>query len=118
MGRGMANLELRYVDEYRDRTGKLRRYFRKGGKRLGVLPGEVGSEEFMTAYASVSGREAEAARKALLADSLAKLIVEYYGSRPYWISKPSSRQLYRYALDPLSKEHGHRSVSQMTPEAD
>jgi hypothetical protein len=41
-----------YVEQYVDRTGKLRRYFRKGGKRLGALPGAVGSEEFMAAYAA------------------------------------------------------------------
>jgi hypothetical protein len=43
---------LEYVEQYVDRTGKLRRYFRKGGKRLGALPGAVGSEEFMAAYAA------------------------------------------------------------------
>jgi integrase len=117
MGLDMANLELKYVDEYRDRTGKVRRYFRKAGKRLGALPGDVGSAEFMTAYAAFLAEKPTLAKKPLLADSLAKLIVEYYGSRPYLDLKPSSRQLYRYALDPLSKEHGHRSVSQMTPEA-
>jgi hypothetical protein len=50
------------VDEYRDRTGKLRRYFRKGGKRLGALPGEVGSEEFMTAYAAYLAEKPAAAK--------------------------------------------------------
>jgi hypothetical protein len=48
----MAQLRLRYVNEYADRTGKVRRYFRKHGRQLGPLPGEVGSEEFMTAYAA------------------------------------------------------------------
>ena len=52
MGRDMAKLKLKYVNEYIDRTGKLRRYFRKNGKQLGPLPGDVGSEEFMTTYAA------------------------------------------------------------------
>jgi integrase len=50
------------------------------------------------------------------ADSLAKLIVDFYGSRFYTDLKPSSRQLYKYALEPLSKAHGHRSASGMTAE--
>lgn len=37
MGARVAKIKLRYVDEYIDRTGKLRRYFRKGGKRIGQL---------------------------------------------------------------------------------
>ena len=40
----MAVIELDFVNEYRDRTGKKRRYFRRGRKRLGAMPGEVGSE--------------------------------------------------------------------------
>ena len=46
----MTKIRLKYVDEYVDRNGKLRRYFRKGGKRLGQLPGLPGSAEFMAAY--------------------------------------------------------------------
>jgi hypothetical protein len=114
-GAAMANLKLKYVDEYRDRTGKLRRYFRKGGKRLGALPGEVGSEEFMTAYAPFWLRS-RGGQDTLHADSLGKLIVDFYGDRLFTDRKPSTRQLYRYALDPIAKEHGHRSASTMTAE--
>jgi len=115
-GRAMTNLELKYVDEYRDRTGTLRRYFRKGGKRFGTLPGAVGSEEFMTAYAAFLAEKPAAARQTIHADSLAKLIIDFYGSRLFTERKASTRQLYRYALDPVSKEHGHRSASTMTAE--
>jgi len=90
-GRNMANLELRYVDEYRDRTGKMRRYFRKGGKRLGPLPGDVGSEEFMTAYAAYLAEKPTAAKRPVHEDSLAKLIIDFYGSRLFTDCKPSTR---------------------------
>lgn len=116
MGRAMAKLKLKYVDEYRDRTGVLRRYFRKGGKRLGVLPGEVGSVEFMTAYTAFLAEKPQAAKVVLHEDSLAKLIVDFYGDRMFTDLKPSTRQLYRYALDPVSKKHGHRSVASMPVE--
>lgn len=113
-GSKVAKLKLKYVDEYIDRTGKLRRYFRKGGKRLGLLPGEVGSAEFMAAYAAFLAEKPEIATRALHADSLAKLIVDFYGDRMFTDKKPSTRQLYRYALDPISKAHGHRSITTMT----
>ena len=49
MGKPVAVLKLKYVNEYRDRQGKLRRYFRRGATR-GPLPGAVGSPEFLAAY--------------------------------------------------------------------
>lgn len=116
MGRAVANLELKYVDSYRDRTGTMRRYFRRGGRRLGTMPGEVGSDEFMMAYAAYLAGKPAAAKVTVHADSLAKLITDFYGSRFFTDRKPSTRQLYRYALDPVSIEHGHRSASTMTAE--
>lgn len=116
MGARVAKIKLRYVDEYIDRTGKLRRYFRKGGKRIGPLAGEPGSEEFMTAYAAYLAEKPQAAKTTLHADSLSKLIIDFYGSRLFTDRKPSTRQLYKYALEPVAKEHGHRSASTMTVE--
>jgi enterobacteria phage integrase len=116
MGRAVAKIRLKYVNEYIDRTGKLRRYFRKGGKQLGALDGEPGSDEFMTAYAAYLAEKPKAAKTTLHADSLGKLIIDFYGSRFFTDRKPSTRQLYKYALEPVAKEHGHRSASTMTAE--
>ena len=114
MGKAVAVLRLKYVNEYRDRTGKLRRYFRKGGKQLGPLPGEVGSAEFMAAYSAFLAEKPQAARSTLHADSLGKLIIDYYGDRMFTGLKASTRQLYRYALEPIAQKHGHRSVVLLT----
>ena len=112
MGRSVALLKLKYVNEYRDRTGKLRRYFRRGGKTLGLLPGDVGSDVFMAAYQGFL-----ADNKALVVTStragegtFGRLITEYYGSRPFLNLKPSSRKIYRYVLEPIAKAHGHRTA--------
>jgi integrase len=114
----MAQLRLRYVNEYVDRTGKVRRYFRKGGKQYGPLPGEVGSEEFMGAYqAFLASEPAVKVATRGLEGSLGRLIVEFYGSGMFMNLKPSSRRIYRCVLDPLSRDHGHRSVALMTPDA-
>lgn len=105
----MANLRLKYVKEYRDRTGKWRRYFRRGSTK-GPLPGEVGSEEFMAAYRAYLANEKPAPTSTKIAGSLGLLITEYYGSRPFLNLKPSSRKIYRYVLEPLAKAHGHRTA--------
>jgi integrase len=105
----MANLKLKYVKQYRDRTGKRRRYFRRGAMK-GPLPGEVGSEEFMAAYRAYLANEKPAPTSTKIAGSLGLLITEYYGSRPFLNLKPSSRKIYRYVLEPLAKAHGHRTA--------
>src|SRR6516164_8329309 len=108
----MAVIKLKYVNEYVDRTGKVRRYFRRGAIR-GVLPGNVGSEEFMAAYeAFLAGRPVEKIKRTG-EGTFGRLVSEYYTSRPYLNLKPSSRKTYRYVLEPLAKAHGHRLVRDM-----
>lgn len=116
MGKPVAILKLKYVNEYRDRTGKLRRYFRKGSVR-GPLPGEPGAVEFMQAYQGfLAGRPVEITHSGATG-SFGRLITDYYGSRPFLNLKPSSRQIYRYVLEPLAKAHGHRAVAALTHKA-
>jgi len=117
MGRTMAKIKLKYVNEYVDRVGNLRRYFRRAGKNLGPLPGLPGSQEFMAAYAAyLEGRTVAPSAPAPHAESLAKLATEFYGHPMFTQRKPNTRKLYRSVLDGIVTEHGHRSVSLMTGE--
>jgi len=104
----MAKLRLKYVNEYVDRHGKLRRYFRKGAVR-GALPGEVGSAEFMAAYQALLGDKPSTAT-VKPAGSLGLLVTEFYGSREFRNIKPSSQRTYRYVLETLVAKHGHRTA--------
>src|SRR6516225_1313405 len=109
----MAVIKLKYVNEYVDRTGKVRRYFRRGAIR-GALPGNVGSAEFMAAYeAFLAGRQVEAKTQRTGEGTFGRLITEYYGSRAFLDLKKSSRQIYRCVLEPFAKTHGHRMVHDM-----
>lgn len=108
MGSKMAVLKLDYVNQYRDRNGKLRRYFRRGAVR-GPLPGDVGSAEFMEAYQEYLGKTGRRP-KSKVEGSLGRLITDYYASRPFADLKASSRRTYRYVLEPLAREHGHRTA--------
>jgi integrase len=107
MGKKMAVLKLKYVNEYVDRTGKLRRYFRRGSTR-GPLPGDAGSPEFMAAYQALLGDKPALTTK--ISGSLGLLITEFYASRAFRNLKRSSKQTYRAALEPLAKVHGHRTA--------
>ena len=67
MGRrvDMTSVRLAYVHEYRDRHGRIRRYFRRRGYKKVMLPGLPGSSEFMEAYrAALGGNRVEGAGKA------------------------------------------------------
>ena len=52
----MTRIRLPYINEFRDRHGKIRRYLRQPGCKAVPLPGLAGSAEFMAAYqAALSG---------------------------------------------------------------
>ena len=106
----MAKLKLKFVNEYIDRTGKLRRYFRRGSKR-GPLPGKVGSEEFMAAYQGYLAEQKPVSTSMKAAGSFGLLVTEYYASRAFLNLKPSSRRAYKSALEPLVRAHGHRTAA-------
>jgi integrase len=105
----VALLRLPYVRTYRDRHGRLRRYFRRRGQPDTPLPGEIGSEEFMSAYqAALGGALKPAGRHAI--GTLARLVENYYGSVEFANLKPVSRSTYRLVLDAIARRDGHRLV--------
>lgn len=109
MGQPMTRIRLDYVHEYRDRHGKVRRYFRKGGRRV-ALPGSPGSADFMRAYQmAVSGKVAPPI--AFEAGTLGDLIVRYYKSQAFGNLKPSSKVAYRRVLETLPASDRDRTVA-------
>jgi len=108
----MTRIKLRYVNEYRDRHGKVRRYFRRPGS-LGVkLPGMPGSIEFMDAYQAALATVAPppASTKHILRGSLAEIATGYFRSAAFVNLSASSQHLCRLALKPILEAHGHRLV--------
>jgi integrase len=108
----MARIKLRYVNEYRDRHGKLRRYVRVPGSRCVQLPGIPGSIEFMAAYQSAITTVAPppSSSKHVIHGSLAEVAAGYFRSAAFANLSPSSQKLYRVALKPVLAAHGHRLV--------
>jgi hypothetical protein len=105
-------LKLPYVKVYRDRHGRVRRYFHRRGSPDVALPGAVGSPEFMAAYQAASDAPAKHSSPHA-AGTFARLLEDYYRSVEFANLKPNSQRLYHICLDPIAKRDGHRLVRDM-----
>jgi hypothetical protein len=115
----MARIRLRYVNEFIDRHGKDRYYFRRPGSRSVKLPGIPGSIEFMAAYQAAFAAIAPppASKKHVIHGSLAEVTAGYFRSAAFANLSPSSQQVYRLVLNPVLAAHGHRLVREMPKSA-
>jgi integrase len=105
---------MRYVKEYRDRHGIVRRYLRRRGSPSVALPGEPGSLKFMQAYNAAIASAVVARRSHHRApDCVAVVVAGFYKSAAFVNLKPNSQTAYRLVLDAFTAKHGHRSVRDM-----
>lgn len=102
----MATLRLRYVNEYIDRHGKVRRYFRRAGQPRIPLPGLPGSREFIEAYQAALNSEPPRTVAAGEAGSLSELVANFYKSPRFANLAESSKVTYRKALGPILEKDG------------
>src|SRR5215472_15491307 len=118
MGRGseMTKIRLAYIQKFRDRHGRLRRYFRRPGSPRIALPGVPGSVEFMEAYqAALAGyelprRDIGASRSA--PGSVSAAIAAYYGHNSFRDAfSPATQQMRRAILERLRAEHGEKRIA-------
>lgn len=110
----MSLIKLAYVHQYRDRHGQMRRYVRIPGRRSVVLPGLPGSPEFMDAYRAALANPPPAPNKSRrAAGTLGALVEQFYGSAEFANLKPSSKRLYRLAIEAVALHDGHRLVHDM-----
>lgn len=113
MGRRVV-VTLRYVDEFKDRHGHVRRYFRRpGGKRV-PLPGEPGSKEFMDAYnEALAGKREPVGVNINHPRSLAAAVGMYLASVKFAELAPDTRAMRRRELERFRKEHGERVLAKL-----
>src|SRR6476660_4911 len=109
----MTKIRLPYVQEYTDRYGKVRRYFRRPGFKRAVLPGTPGSPEFMGAYESALADERLPIGRKHGGGTISDLVVSFYQSAAFNNLKPSSQRAYRRTLDPFAEKDGHRLARDM-----
>jgi integrase len=110
---GMRSLRVRlpFIHEYRDRHGRVRRYFRQRGKPLIPLTGSPGSPEFMTAYnaalATLNVREIGKTRSA--PGTVSAAIASYYKDYRFTSLAPGTQKKRRAILERFRAEHGDKS---------
>jgi integrase len=116
----MARIKLRYVNEFIDRHGKVRFYFRRRGYKKVALPDLPGSDAFMQAY-----REALAGQTALRLEigasrtqpgTIAALVASYCSSPAFLTLKPATQTTYRNILEAFRREHGGKRVATLQRE--
>jgi integrase len=107
-----------YVKVYRDRHGKLRRYFRRPGFKSVPLPGLPGSAEFMGAYqAAVEGGELRVSVGAsrTVAGTVNALVVAYLdcsaaSTSPFKTLAAETQRTRRNILENFREEYGELPV--------
>ncbi len=109
----MAKIELRYVQAFKDRHGRMRHYLRAPGRDRVALPGLPGSLEFMRAYAEALGEALAPKSSRLPEGTLTALVAAFYESSDFKLLKSTTRAVYRQMLERLREEHGTRLVRDM-----
>lgn len=112
----MTSFKLPYIHEFRDRHGKVRRYFRRAGSARRPLPGTPGSPEFMDAYQRALTGIPALPQSRYGDGTIGALWTAYCRSASYVNLSDSSKRTYRQIIAPVLAEHGHRSVAGMKRE--
>jgi integrase len=109
----MTRIRLKYVHGFRDRHGKPRHYFRRGGFKRVALPGLPGSTEYMAAYAEAlaNAPPAEIGACRTIAGTVNAVIVGYLASAAFGNLAPTSQQQYRRIFEGLRRDHGDRRIA-------
>lgn len=109
-------IRLEFIKEYRDRHGRVRRYFRRRGQSLIPLPGKPGSAEFQETYhaalASMQVREIGANRSA--PGSVGGTIGAYYTHNGFLGLAIGTQRARRAILEKFRSEHGDKPLRMLT----
>lgn len=109
----MTTFKLKFVHEFRDRHGHIRRYFRGPDGKRKPLPGLPGSDEFMAAYAAAlegQGKPTIGAGRTK-PGTINAVVVAYYGSAAFQGLAKSTRDTYRGILENFRTENGEKAIA-------
>lgn len=110
----MTILRLAYVQAFKDRHGRMRFYYRRGGTRF-PLPGRPGEVEFMTAYADAAAQFATPKQSGSRAapGTIDAVAEAYLSSSEYKSLTDMTRRTYRSTIDRFRDLHGTSRLSQI-----
>lgn len=110
----MREKPLKYVNHYRDRTGKWRIYLRRPGMPRMALPGPYKSEAFYKAYhAAMSSPPPALGANKVQSGSVSAAIVGYYGSAEFVGLADTTKAVYRGVLERFREKHGNGPIATM-----
>lgn len=112
----MTRIRLKYIHEFIERDGSVKRYVRRPGFRKVRLPGLPGSPEFMAAYAAAISGKPPAPKAKHGSGTLDDLVLRYYTSSRFTNLSAKSQATYRHVLGKQCEAHGHRMVHDLTAE--
>ena len=110
----VTRLHLKHVHQFRDRHGKLRHYFRRGGSKAIPLPGLVGSEEFMAAHQAalmVTTTSQEIGADRTIPGTINALVVAYYRSTEWTGLTADTRDNRRPTIERFRIAYGSKRVA-------
>jgi hypothetical protein len=116
----VTEFKLKHVDRFKDRHGRVRYYFRRDRGARTALPGEPGSDEFMTAYqAALEGQvppPASSPRNRGAPGTFDDLVQRYFASSDFSRLAPATSVHYRLSIERIIRDEkiGHRLVREMT----
>ncbi|RTL88137.1 MAG: hypothetical protein EKK29_06085 [Hyphomicrobiales bacterium] len=112
----MPRKRFRYVQEFEDKTGTRRYYFRRPGFPRVPLPAPYGGDEFKHAYdLAMAGAPKPVGGERSPPGSMSALIASFYASAKFQALRPITAATYRNILERFRAEHGHKSVAGMQP---
>lgn len=111
-------VSLPYIHEYRDRHGKVRRYFRRPGQPRIALPGEPQSSEFIEVYQAARGgfQVALPAPARPGAGSVSAAIAAYYQDAAFLSLAVGTRKSRRQILERFRAADGDKPINLMRRE--
>lgn len=115
----MASIKIKHLEQYQDRHGRLRIYYRNktSGKPRIPLRGPVGSPEFWEDYQNASHGiiETKPAYQRSQSGTIRWLIEQYYQNPAFKELKQGTRAMRRNILENFSKKHGTKRYAQLLP---
>ena len=112
----MSRIKLKYVEQFTDRHGKPRFYFRRAGYKRIPLPGLPGSAEFMEAYqAALAGvpRPEIGAGRTIPGTVNAAIVAFYARCNSFRDNKPITQATDRNILEAFRAKHGNKRIAML-----
>jgi integrase len=110
----MTKIRLKYVHEFRDRHGKVRRYARLPRRPKVSLPGLPGSAEFMDVYQAALAGEAprvEIGASRTKPGTVDAAVVSLYGSVSFVNLAPATQRMRRNVYERFRRDHGDKRIA-------